>query len=462
MKNKKLQTFRLMGCLAGLVLMMFSCNNDSEETNAFDPNKPIVCESFYPSGGPISTQVILRGSNFGSDKDAVRVFFNAKEAPVINVNNGHILVLAPRLPGENVKIKVCIGDKESTFDGEFDYQIQTNISTICGGDASAQTNPGAIENLSEVQFNSSIDGGICVDRAGNIYFEIDSHNSSFLRYVANPESGQLVLIDELGVFLTRPFIVYDDVNDRVYHMQANLGNNEYWYYDPNNNFAQLGKANVTYDDTKYLVDGMGIWGARRAAAMCPADGKFYSRVLGGDFYSFDPVTATGNRLTIVFNKANGQAEGSPIDTKDGETFGMVFDKNNPTTLYYSNSSQNCIYQMDVTTYKISILTGRASMTGAGHLDGTLAQAQFNDPRGMVKDSEGNLYVCDSGNHCIRKINLSTGFVSTVAGLPQQAGYVNGTSEVAKFNRPVGICIDKDDIIYIGDCDNHAIRRLAIE
>ena len=40
--------------------------------------------------------------------------------------------------------------------------------------------------------------------------------------------------------------------------------------------------------------------------------------------------------------------------------------------------------------------------------------------------------------------------------------MNGVSEVAKFNRPVGICIDKDDIIYIGDCDNHAIRRLAIE
>ena len=170
-----------MGCLAGLVFMMFSCSSDSEETNTFDPNKPIVCESFYPSGGPISTQVILKGSNFGTDKTAVRVFFNAKEAPVINVNEDHILVLAPRLPGENVKIKVCIGEKEATFDGEFDYQIQTNISTICGGDASAQTNPGAIENLSEVQFNSSIDGGLCVDRAGNIYFEIDSHNSSLDR-----------------------------------------------------------------------------------------------------------------------------------------------------------------------------------------------------------------------------------------------------------------------------------------
>ena len=75
-----------MSSLASLVFIMFSCSSDSEEVSTFDPSKPIVCESFYPTGGPISTKVILKGSNFGSDKKAVRVFFNAKEAPVINVN----------------------------------------------------------------------------------------------------------------------------------------------------------------------------------------------------------------------------------------------------------------------------------------------------------------------------------------------------------------------------------------
>ncbi|MDO5446802.1 MAG: hypothetical protein Q4F34_03385, partial [Prevotellaceae bacterium] len=130
--------------------------------------------------------------------------------------------------------------------------------------------------------------------------------------------------------------------------------------------------------------------------------------------------------------------------------------------YYTNTEKNCIYRMNVFTAKIDVLTGQASMSGAGHLDGKLAQAQFNSPRCMVKDSEGNLYVADSGNHCIRKINLKTGFVSTVAGLPQQAGYVNGTSETAKFNKPMGLCIDKDDILYVGDSENHAIRRVAIE
>ena len=46
--------------------------------------------------------------------------------------------------------------------------------------------------------------------------------------------------------------------------------------------------------------------------------------------------------------------------------------------------------------------------------------------------------------------------------PQKAGYQNGTSEVALLNQPVGLVIDSDDIMYIGDSENAAIRRLAIE
>lgn len=71
-------------------------------------------------------------------------------------------------------------------------------------------------------------------------------------------------------------------------------------------------------------------------------------------------------------------------------------------------------------------------------------------------------MADRDNHCIRKITMKTGYVSTVAGIPQKAGYQNGTSEVALLNQPVGLVIDSDDIMYIGDSENAAIRRLAIE
>ena len=49
-----------------------------------------------------------------------------------------------------------------------------------------------------------------------------------------------------------------------------------------------------------------------------------------------------------------------------------------------------------------------------------------------------------------------------AGKPQNSGYVNGSAEDAQFKKPLGICIDNDDVMYIGDSENRAIRRLAVE
>lgn len=73
-----------------------------------------------------------------------------------------------------------------------------------------------------------------------------------------------------------------------------------------------------------------------------------------------------------------------------------------------------------------------------------------------------MYVADKQNHCVRKIAMKTGYVSTVAGLPQQAGYRNGTDEVAQFNQPIGLVIDSNDVLYVGDSENRAIRRIAVE
>ena len=86
---------------------------------------------------------------------------------------------------------------------------------------------------------------------------------------------------------------------------------------------------------------------------------------------------------------------------------------------------------------------------SGYLDGPIGQAMFNKPGQMCVDSEGNIILTDTENHCIRKITMSTGYVSTLAGKPQNSGYVNGSAEDAQFKKPLGICIDNDDVMYIG-------------
>lgn len=96
---------------------------------------------------------------------------------------------------------------------------------------------------------------------------------------------------------------------------------------------------------------------------------------------------------------------------------------------------------------------------AGHQDGTGGGALFNDPMGLVRDAEGNLFVCDARNHVIRKIT-ATGVVSTLAGEPGAPGAVDGTGNVARFNFPADIAISPDGTLFVADSGNHCIRKIS--
>src|ERR1041385_2215786 len=106
------------------------------------------------------------------------------------------------------------------------------------------------------------------------------------------------------------------------------------------------------------------------------------------------------------------------------------------------------------------LTTVAGAGTAGYPDAKPLQSQFNHPTGLVFDATNNaLYVCDSDNHCIRKVDFSKGVVTTVMGFPQ-AGFADGKKVVAQFNTPVGIARDANGNLYIGDAGNNRIRKIV--
>ena len=105
-----------------------------------------------------------------------------------------------------------------------------------------------------------------------------------------------------------------------------------------------------------------------------------------------------------------------------------------------------------------------TLTGLGSLernrDGPPNVAQFQNPHGIVSDSLGNIYFCDTDNHRIRKIDVSNGFFSTVAG--SITGFTNGEGTAAKFKNPEGIAINPNDqVLYIADTGNHSIRVITL-
>jgi sugar lactone lactonase YvrE len=106
---------------------------------------------------------------------------------------------------------------------------------------------------------------------------------------------------------------------------------------------------------------------------------------------------------------------------------------------------------------VSTFAGAAGTTGS--TDGTGAAARFSSPEGVATDSDGNVYVADTGNSTIRKIT-STGVVTTLAGIAGMTGSTDGVGAAARFNSPVGVAVDGAGNVYVADSGNDLIRKIT--
>ena len=123
-----------------------------------------------------------------------------------------------------------------------------------------------------------------------------------------------------------------------------------------------------------------------------------------------------------------------------------------------------LYITDMHVIKKIVPDGTISVyagTGVkGSTDGNaLTQASFDQPTGLAFDSEGNLFVADHINNCIRKVSVD-GQVTTFAGKADQLGMADGTGEEARFALPYGIAVDAADNIYVSDLGNRRIRKIT--
>ena len=155
-------------------------------------------------------------------------------------------------------------------------------------------------------------------------------------------------------------------------------------------------------------------------------------------------------------------------------YGQAFDPTHPWRLYFSwhtngdatfqgKAYKNAICWIDVRKlgqpdYEMHVVT---RPTTRGHKDGSVEEALFNYPRQFGFDEDGNLFVADYGNHCIRMITPD-GLVETVAGRPGQAGFADGSPDESMFKNPWGCTVGPEGVVYISDWGNGRIRKLVIE
>lgn len=132
------------------------------------------------------------------------------------------------------------------------------------------------------------------------------------------------------------------------------------------------------------------------------------------------------------------------------------------TMWIALREGNSVWKLDLDAGMLLHVagTGQKGFTGDG---GPAAQATFNGPKGIALDAQSKgVYVVDTESQAIRRIDVATGTISTIAGSgPQARGYGGdgGPATQAKLNRPHGICLGPDDTVYIGDSENHRVRRV---
>jgi sugar lactone lactonase YvrE len=130
-------------------------------------------------------------------------------------------------------------------------------------------------------------------------------------------------------------------------------------------------------------------------------------------------------------------------------------------LYFS-SLEDKIRRVDLTSGIITTIAG-TGVAGYSGDDGPAALAQLDSPQRLAIDSVGNIYVADTGNSAVRRIDAVTGTITTVAGdgTPGSSGN-GGPATAAEIDHPRGLALDGDSTLYLADSDSHRVRRIDLD
>ncbi len=129
-------------------------------------------------------------------------------------------------------------------------------------------------------------------------------------------------------------------------------------------------------------------------------------------------------------------------------------------LYFADSGNNVIRKIAAITGIVTTIagTGAAGYTGNG---GPATAARLDSPEAVHLAPTGDVYIADTGNHAIRRVQAGSGAITTIAGTGA-SGYAGdgGSATLAQFNRPRGIAVGSTGTYYVSDKNNHRIRKVT--
>ncbi|MCK9436821.1 MAG: hypothetical protein M0Q12_06410, partial [Synergistaceae bacterium] len=211
------------------------------------------------------------------------------------------------------------------------------------------------------------------------------------------------------------------------------------------------QRNARFSETDYASI---VWNDRYAnfVTFSPYDNHLYTRFRDGKVARINPDSY---EATIIHQGPYGSQYGQGINPlKPWELYITLHSNANPIEF------RQGIMVLDLRDPDSGFKRLNAP-GGSGFRDGPVEDAVFNYPKDIKFDNDGNMFIADYGNHCIRMLSAD-GIVSTVAGQPGTAGYKDGGPIESLFRNPWGVAVNEQGEIYIADWGNARIRKLVIE
>ena len=130
-------------------------------------------------------------------------------------------------------------------------------------------------------------------------------------------------------------------------------------------------------------------------------------------------------------------------------------------IYIADSGNSMIRRVDAVSKIITVVAGNGVSGYNGDL-GLATGANLGSPSGVRLDSAGNIYIADKGANVIRQVNIASGVIRTIAGTGAARFIGDGGSPInATLASPAGLALDSNGNVYVADLTNNAIRKIAL-
>jgi len=178
------------------------------------------------------------------------------------------------------------------------------------------------------------------------------------------------------------------------------------------------------------------------------------------------ITASSGIIITIAGKGNGSFgyagnNGLATAAELYNPYDVAIDQSG--NIYIADTQNHAIRKITASTGIITTIAGKGpGNKGYAGDNGMAIDAHLDTPQGVALDAAGNLYIVDAGNHAVRKVNMDTGVITTIAGTGDY-GYAGdgGPATSARLYAPTKVAVDIAGDIYIADQGNHVIRKINV-